>query len=108
MDILKIIMVNFSNLTFMIHYQHIRAHQDDTVQYHKLSRPSQLNCVMDLHAKRVIWGLERRELPPQKTFPLEPVAIFVGNKKMTSDTGERMRLWAHRQLTRQTFHSLNI
>ena len=66
-DILKTIMVNCSNLTFMIHYGHVRAHQDNAVQYHKLSRPSQLNCVMDLHAKRVIWGFEGRESPPQKT-----------------------------------------
>lgn len=107
-DILKTIMVNCINLTFIIHYRHVRAHQDETVQYHKLSRPSQLNCVMDLHAKRVIWGLEGRELPSQKTFLLEPVAIFVGNEKMTSGTGERIRFWAHRQLAQQTFHSLNI
>ena len=63
---------------------------------------------MDLYAKRVVWGLEGRELPSKKTFPLEPVAIFVGNEKMTSDTGERIRFWAHRQLARQIFHSLNI
>ena len=107
-DILKTIMVNCSNLSFSVNYQHVRAHQDDTVQYHKLSRPSQLNCVMDLHAKRVIWGLEGNELPPQRAFPLEPVSIFVGKEKMTSDTGERIRFWAHKKLARKTFHDLGI
>ena len=88
-------MVNCSNVSFSVNYQHVRAHQDDTVQYPKLSRPSQLNCVMDLHAKGVIWGLEGGEMPSQKVFPLEPVSIFVGEEKMTLDTGERIRSWAH-------------
>jgi hypothetical protein len=82
-DILKNIMVNCSELTFALNYLHVRAHQDDEVEYHKLSRPSQLNCLVDLYAKEVIWGLDGDELPPQEVFPLEPVAVFVGQEKMT-------------------------
>ena len=49
-DILKDIMVNCSELTFTVTYHHVCAHQDDHEQYEKLMRPSQLNCIVDLHA----------------------------------------------------------
>jgi len=78
-------MVNCSELTFALNYSHVRAHQDDDVAYHLLSRPLQLNCLVDLEAKEVIWGLAGEELPPQEVFPLEPVAVFVGEEKLTSD-----------------------
>ena len=107
-DILKNVMVHCSDLTFGLEYRHVRAHQDDSVEYHLLSRPSQLNCVVDIHAKRAIWGLEGDELPPQEMFPLEPVAVFVGQEKMTSDTAESLRFWAHRKLAKDTFFHLGI
>ena len=72
-DILKNIMVNCRQLTCEIEYLHVRAHQDDDVSYHLLSRPSQLNCIVDIKAKRVIWGLEGKPLPAQQVFPLGPV-----------------------------------
>ena len=43
-------------------------------------------------------------IPSQKPFPLEPIAVYVGKEKMTSDTGEMIRFWAHRQLTKEHFH----
>jgi hypothetical protein len=63
---------------------------------------------VDLHAKRVIWGLDGDELPPQEIFPLEPIAVFVGDEKMTSDTGTSLRFWAHKILAEQTFFKLGI
>ena len=63
---------------------------------------------MDLRAKRAIWGLDGDKLPPQEVFPLEPVAAFVGHEKMTSDTSEHLRFWAHRELAEQMFFSLGI
>ena len=94
-DILKSIMVNCSELTFALNYLYVRAHQDDDADYHLLSRPSQLNCLVDLKAKETIWGLDGEELPPQEVFPLEPVAVFFVQEKMTSDTAECHQLWAH-------------
>ena len=76
----------------------MKANRDDDMAYQYLSCPSQLNCIMDDHAKKVIWGLEGLHLPSQEIFPLEPVAIFVGNEKMTSNTGDSLRLWVHQQL----------
>ena len=90
-DILKNVMVNCSKLTFDMTYHHVRAHQDDHKQYEKLLRPSQLNRIVDLHAKQAIWGLNGDELPPQEVFPLEPIAVFVRQEKMTSDSDDSIR-----------------
>ena len=107
-DILKNIMINCTDLTFDLHYSHVRAHQDDSTLYALLSRPAQLNCNMDINAKRVIWGLDGDELPPQEVFPLEAVSVFVGQEKMTSDTSDSLRFWAHQQLARATFFKLDV
>ena len=63
---------------------------------------------MDGIAKLVIWGMEGHQLPPQEVFPLEPVSIFVGTEKMTSDTGGEIRFWAHKQLAEEVFSKLKI
>jgi hypothetical protein len=41
-------------------------------------------------------------------FLLEPVGIFVDNQKMTSDTGDHIRFWAHRRLARIYFHKHKV
>jgi hypothetical protein len=102
-DILKNIMINCSKLSFDCEYLHVIAHQDDGMSYHKLQRPSQLNCLMDTNAKNVIWGLEGEELPPQDVFPLEPVAVFVGSEKLTSGSEDYIRFWCQRIIARQVF-----
>ena len=53
-DILKNIMINCNDLTFDLHYSHVRAHQDDPTLYALLSRPAQLNCIVNIKAKQVI------------------------------------------------------
>ena len=108
MDISKNIIINCSELTFALFYRHARAHQDNDTSYHLLSRPSQLNCVCDVHAKRVIWGLNDDKLPHQEVFPLEPVAVFLGQEKMTSDTSKEVRFWAHRTLAEETYSKLGL
>jgi len=107
-DTLKNIMVMCGELTFRRTYQHVRAHQDDHAAYATLSRPSQLNCIVDLHAKREIWDLDGESAPAQEAFPLEPVSVFVGSEKMTSDTSESLRFWVHLQLARDTFFQLGV
>lgn len=107
-DTLKNIMVTCGELTFQRTYQHVRAHQDDHADYATLSRPSQLNCIVDLHAKLEIWGLEGAPPPAQEPFLLEPVSVFVGKEKMTLDTGASLRYWVHLQLARDTFFQLGV
>ena len=89
-DILNNIMVNFRNPTFACIYSHVKSHQYDDMAYQYLSRPSQLNCIMDDHAKKFSWGLEGLHLPAQEIFPLEPDAILVRNEKMTYNTGDSL------------------
>ncbi len=50
-DILKNIMVHCSDLSFRHLYSYVKAHQDDNIRYGDLTRPAQLNCQMDYHAK---------------------------------------------------------
>ena len=107
-DILKNIMLHCTNLSFDCNYAHVKAHQDDSVQYHKLSRAAQLNCWADITAKNVIWGLAGEQLPIQRVFPLEPVAVYIGKEKMTSDTGPRLRFWAHKHLARAFYEEARV
>lgn len=107
-DILKNIMVNCKGLSFGVAYHHVRAHQDDHTAYEDLIRPAQLNTSCDFMAKDALWKLTGDDLPRQQAFPLEPVTVFVGEEKMTSDTAEHLRFWAHRQLAEETFFKLNI
>jgi hypothetical protein len=80
---------------------HISAHQDDREDFNNLSRPAQLNCAADAGAKRQLLEASVTELPGRRRFPLEPIACFVGKNKMTSDTSDKIRFWAHRRLARE-------
>jgi len=50
-DILKIIMLHCRELSFTCSYAHVRAHQDDKLDYAQLERPAQLNVIVDFGAK---------------------------------------------------------
>jgi hypothetical protein len=97
LDILKNIMANCSELTFTRHYSHIKAHQDDGRAYGDLLREAQLNCQMDYLAKMVIYEAHAPQEIPTRQFPLEPICVFLGRNKLTSDKGERLRFWVHKQ-----------
>ena len=45
-------------------------------------------------------------MPKQKCFPLEPISVWVGEDKMTSDTSKLLRFWVHKQLSERTFNQL--
>ena len=107
-DVLKNILVNCRKLTFECHYSHVSAHQDDHQEFKSLSRPAQLNCAMDSLAKKAIWDLQATNLPTQQAFPLEPICVFAGETKITADTDDYVRYWAHRHLAKTNFHSLGI
>ena len=63
---------------------------------------------MDDHTKKFIWGLEGLHFPSQEIFPLEPVAIFVGNEKMTSNAGDTLRFWVRLQLEKKLLFKFGI
>jgi len=107
-DILKNIMVNCSNLSFSCIFSRVRAHQDDKQDYGKLPREAQLNCQMDYLAKTAILQAPEDHSEQTKCFPLEPVCVFLGKNKVTSDKGERVRFWVQRQMARTRFHEAKI
>jgi len=53
-DILKLILIHCNDEAVTRRYTHVIAHQDDDEEYEDLSRPSQLNCMMDAKAKQSI------------------------------------------------------
>ena len=82
-DILKTILVYCCNLSFTLHYLHVKVHQDNNATFAKLSRMAQLNCICN-HAAKVQIAIDGQEASkPGRIFPLEPIAIFVGDQKMT-------------------------
>ena len=107
-DILKNILVNCSDLSFDRDFRHVKAHQDDHVRFDQLDRPAQLNCAADEGAKREILRADVTALPRQRRFPLEPICCFIGNEKMTSDTGPQLRHWVHRHLARCVFDRCKV
>jgi hypothetical protein len=102
-DILKNILVNCHDLTFSVHYSHIKVHQDDTFSFDKLTRKSQLNCICDHLAKQRIGKLARLKHQPSSLFFLEPIGIFIAGAKLLSKPGQQMRFHAHRQLAKALF-----
>ena len=107
-DILKNVLVNCASLTFTVKYKHVKAHQDDQDEYSKLERPAQLNCLCDGMAKGVVWELADEKFPQQKMFPLEPVAVFIGKDKLTSDMAGELRFWMQKQIAEDVFHQLGL
>ncbi len=103
-NILKNILVNCQDLTFSIHYSHVKAHQDDTTSFDKLSRSSQLNCICNHLAKQRLADGVLEPKGGSKLFPLEPIAIFVEGEKLSSETRPLLQFYAHRQLARRLFH----
>ena len=104
-DILKNILTNCSDLSFAWYFSHVKAHQADKEAFHLLPRESQLNEGCDAKAKQEIRAMDPSTIPPQKPFPLESIAVYVGKEKMTLDTGEMIRFLAHRQLAKEHFHN---
>jgi hypothetical protein len=109
-DILKNIMINCVGWLFKRIFSHVKAHQDDGEEYRNLDWESQLNCQMDYHAKWAIWlAVERQQQDmATKSFPLEPICVFLGRNKLTSDKGDQLRFWAHKQLARTRFYEARI
>jgi hypothetical protein len=94
-DILKTILVHCRGLTFAMYYSHIKAHQDDKDLFNKLSRNAKLNRICDHAAKVRISADGIEATKPCRMFQLEPIGLFVGGQKMTSETGDHIQFWAH-------------
>ena len=107
-DILKNILVNCRDLTFSINYSHMKAHQDHTMPFKKLSRSSQLNCICDHLAKQRLSDGEAEPKGGSQLFLLEPISIFVEGEKLSSEARPLLQFHAHCQLARSLFHRKKI
>ena len=107
-DILKNIMINCEGLSFDRIFSHVAAHQDDSIDYGELSREAQLNCQMDFYAKHALLEESNNHNSHSKRLPLEPICIFLGKNKLTSDNGDRLRFWAHKQVAKDSFYDSKI
>ena len=73
-----------------------------------LSRKAQLNCICDHTAKQHITIDGSGSGMSGRMFPLEPIRMVIQGEKLTSNTGELVRFWAHRQLARTYYHTKGI
>ena len=63
---------------------------------------------MDYHAKRVIWEASEQQEAATTGFLLEPICVFLDQNKLTSDRGELLQFWVHKQLARTRFYKARI
>jgi hypothetical protein len=101
-------MVNCSDLSFCRLYSHVKANQDDNIQYGDLLRLAQLNCQIDYHAKKAIWEADPVDEEITQRFPLEPVCVFLGKNKLTSDKGDALKAWVNKKLSKECFYERDI
>ncbi len=76
--------------------------------FNKLSRKSQLNCICNHLAKQCLSEEAIEWKGGSQLFPLEPIRIFIGAAKLSSETGPLLRFHTHRQLSRSLFHQRQI
>ena len=80
-NILKTILMNCGGLTFSRKYCHVEAHQNDKVKWEELSHEAQLNAACNAGAKAMIRKQNITDLPQQEAFSLEPICMFVEEKR---------------------------
>jgi hypothetical protein len=100
-DILENIMVHCSDLSFRRLYSHVKAHQDNNIQYGDLSQLAQPNCQINYHAKKAIWEAGPVDEEITQRIPLKPVCIYLGKNKLTSDNRDALRFWVNRKLAKE-------
>lgn len=82
-------MVNCTSLSFKRFFSHVKAHQDDYLDFDEMEPEAQLNSGCDYAAKQCIVTSVTQEIPQQQAFPLEPASIFIDGHKITMESGGR-------------------
>lgn len=95
--------MNCSGLSFTRFFTHVKARQDEVEEWTALTRQSQLNCGCDARAKKKLLFSDPPDSVRQQPCPLEPMTLFVGDEKITSQTGSLIRFMTHRQEARVLF-----
>ena len=90
-DVLRSIRLVCLEMPIDITFHHIKGHQDDTIMYDNLDRPSQLNVDCDLVAKAGLRRLHRQNNPQPDALPHENVMVWIRNKKIIGNVGPALR-----------------
>eukprot|EP00956_Cyclotella_meneghiniana_P010714 scaffold14988_cov36-Cyclotella_meneghiniana.AAC.1 len=101
-------MLNCSNLSFKRLFSHVKAHQEDNTSWENLAREAQLNCGCDQAAKDELKKVDLQDMPAQKQFPLEPLALFIDGHKITTESGPTIRYAAQLKEARSVFHERKV
>ena len=56
----------------------------------------------------MVWGLAGEKLPKQGMFPLEAVAMYVEEDKLSSDMTKHVRFWVHKNIANEVFTKLRV
>ncbi len=75
-------------------YKHVNACQDRLKPWRELTLSEQLNMLCDGLANRAVKGYLEWDLPTYRAtslFPLEKAAVFIDNKKTTTDVGSNVQ-----------------
>jgi hypothetical protein len=90
---------------FQFRYQHVDSHQDKYKTWRQLSLLEQLNVKVDELAKSAVARSRRPNLPDRgrQLLPLEKIAVFVDNKKMTTDVGKEVRFYLGKEEARSFY-----
>jgi hypothetical protein len=107
-DVLKMIMIHCSSMSYDCLFSRVSAHQDDREECESLLLEAQLNCACDFGVKRVLLTHNPGDLPRQQQFPLEPISVRAGREKMMSDTRSSVRFQAHKNLAQKEFNAAGI
>ncbi len=83
-------------------------HQEDSVDFHLLDQPAQLNCVVNASAKQKFLNADVMALQRQQRFLQKPIYCFAGKEKMTSDTRPYLRLQAYKQIAWDVFAQCKV
>ena len=107
-DILKNILINCKSLSFSVLYSHVYAHQADYKDFDDLDRIAQLNEGCDVAAKREIVESSIEDNLTQRSFPLEPMSLFVHGVKITTESGPTIRFAIHLQEAKSVFEQQKV
>ena len=93
-DIRRVLRTAHSRLRSRPQYEHVYGHQDSRKHWDQLSVLEKLNCHCDNLAKAALLrGITDDAVATidRQKLPLESVAVFLGNQKITGECGDEIR-----------------
>jgi hypothetical protein len=102
-DILKNIMLHCQDLSFRRFFSHVSAHQEDIKDWEDCNFQEQRNCACDHAAKAKLRKTFVDGALHQREFPLESLTLFVGEDKVTTESGPSIRYEAHLREAKMVF-----